>query len=141
MSCSVFIDLRSSDFFFSIFVLWLNLLFRRCVWNALLSLFVVYFHVFLGLCIYIQTCMSQTLQILDVSLQVRISLLYCGICWIWHGGWSRLLVKRSVSFNNKTLEPTILGFCGKMVVEKSIPFKWMQPERMMSLWDTHCWDF
>ena len=42
--------------------------------------------------------------------------------------------KRSVNFNNKTLEPTILkGSGGKMVVEKSVSFKGMQLERMISL--------
>ncbi|KAL0717145.1 hypothetical protein Bca4012_066467 [Brassica carinata] len=45
--------------------------------------------------------------------------------------------KRSVNFNDKTLEPTILmksmGSGGKMVVEKSVGFKGMQLERMISL--------
>ncbi|KAJ4898045.1 calmodulin-binding family protein [Raphanus sativus] len=44
--------------------------------------------------------------------------------------------KRSVNFNDKTLEPTILksmGSGGKMVVEKSVSFKGMQLERMISL--------
>nr|VDC93569.1 unnamed protein product [Brassica oleracea] len=41
---------------------------------------------------------------------------------------------KSVNFNNKTLEPTILkGSGGKMVVEKSVSFKGMQLERMISL--------
>ncbi|XP_009146470.1 IQ domain-containing protein IQM2 [Brassica rapa] len=42
--------------------------------------------------------------------------------------------KRSVNFNDRTLEPTILksmGSGGKMVVEKSVSFKGMQLERMM----------
>ena len=40
--------------------------------------------------------------------------------------------KRSVNFNDRTLEPTILksiGSGGKMVVEKSVSFKGMQLER------------
>ncbi|XP_009135311.2 IQ domain-containing protein IQM2 [Brassica rapa] len=42
--------------------------------------------------------------------------------------------KRSVNFNDKTLESTILkGSGGKMVVEKSVSFKGMQLERMISL--------
>ncbi|CAH8348971.1 unnamed protein product [Eruca vesicaria subsp. sativa] len=44
--------------------------------------------------------------------------------------------KRSVNFNDGTLEPTILksmGSGGKMVVEKSVSFKGMQLERMISL--------
>ncbi|ESQ48647.1 hypothetical protein EUTSA_v10022216mg [Eutrema salsugineum] len=43
--------------------------------------------------------------------------------------------KRSVNFNDKTLEPTILKSLGsgKMVVEKSVSFKGMQLERMISL--------
>ncbi|KAF8096596.1 hypothetical protein N665_0305s0018 [Sinapis alba] len=44
--------------------------------------------------------------------------------------------KRSVNFNDKSLEPTILkslGSGGKMVVEKSVSFKGMQLERMISL--------
>ncbi|CAA7016754.1 unnamed protein product [Microthlaspi erraticum] len=43
--------------------------------------------------------------------------------------------KRSVNFNDGTLEPTILKSMGsgKMVVEKSVSFKGMQLERMISL--------
>ncbi|KAJ4886512.1 calmodulin-binding family protein [Raphanus sativus] len=44
--------------------------------------------------------------------------------------------KRSVNFNDGALEPTILksmGSGGKMVVEKSVSFKGMQLERMISL--------
>ncbi|KAL0837742.1 hypothetical protein Bca101_089632 [Brassica carinata] len=44
--------------------------------------------------------------------------------------------KRSVNFSDGTLEPTILksmGSGGKMVVEKSVSFKGMQLERMISL--------
>ncbi|KAJ4893535.1 calmodulin-binding family protein [Raphanus sativus] len=44
--------------------------------------------------------------------------------------------KRSVNFSDRTLEPTILkslGSGGKMVVEKSVSFKGMQLERMISL--------
>lgn len=43
--------------------------------------------------------------------------------------------KRSVNFNHATLEPTIFKSMGsgKMVVEKSVSFKGMQLERMISL--------
>jgi hypothetical protein len=43
--------------------------------------------------------------------------------------------KRSVNFNDGTLEPTILKSMGsgKMVVEKSVSLKGMQLERMISL--------
>lgn len=43
--------------------------------------------------------------------------------------------KRSVNFNDGTFEPTILKSMGsgKMVVEKSVSFKGMQLERMISL--------
>lgn len=43
--------------------------------------------------------------------------------------------KRSVNFNDETFEPTILKSMGsgKMVVEKSVSFKGMQLERMISL--------